>query len=375
EEVSMSRKWTLAAALVVGLAIGSAGTGEEAPKAGGVKGPATQASDKDLSEPPLSSYKLKVVTATTDATTAAVDEIERALKKPVDLRFTDTPLSDVVDFCAEHLDINIQLDAKGLTDAAVDPSAPVTFATRKPITFESALNLILEEFGLTFVIQNEVLRITSQEKADEIDITKVYYVGDLVKAIPYQHAAFGPLLNLVTSHVHPDAWGDGNSSYYQLQPFADSYVILSQCPKVHVGVTELLANLREQIKAHQADAPDRKTHVVTKRYHLGTASGEQTAEAIKKLIAPSTWQGNGGEGEICVVSRARSTGDEKQPPSDVLFIRQTGEVHDRIAELLEPQYSGGMGGGLGGGSGQGAGMFRVPDSGAIGTRPTPRSLP
>ena len=82
--------------------------------------------------------------------------------------FKDTSLSNVVDYCSEHLDINIRLDPKGLTDAAVDPSAPVTFSTHKPVTFESALRLILEEFDLTFVIQNETLMITSKEKADEI---------------------------------------------------------------------------------------------------------------------------------------------------------------------------------------------------------------
>ena len=43
-----------------------------------------------------------------------------------DLEFADTPLSDVVDYIKNKHEIEIQLDPKGLTDAAVDPSAPVT---------------------------------------------------------------------------------------------------------------------------------------------------------------------------------------------------------------------------------------------------------
>ena len=98
------------------------------------------------------------------------------------LEFADTPLSDVVDFCAGHLDINIRLDSKGLADAAVDPLVPITFSLRKPIAFESALQLILDELDLTFTVQHEVLLITSKEKADEILTTKVYFVGDLFAA-------------------------------------------------------------------------------------------------------------------------------------------------------------------------------------------------
>ena len=50
----------------------------------------------------------------------------------------------------------------------------------KGISLRSALRLILEEFDLTYVVQDEVLKITSKEKADEILTTRVYPVADLV---------------------------------------------------------------------------------------------------------------------------------------------------------------------------------------------------
>ena len=56
------------------------------------------------------------------------EKIYRELGNTTDLEFADTPLSDVVDYIKNKHDIEIQLDSKGLTDAAVDPSAPVTAA-------------------------------------------------------------------------------------------------------------------------------------------------------------------------------------------------------------------------------------------------------
>ncbi len=112
------------------------------------------------------------------------------------------------------------------------------------------------------------------------------------------------------------------------------------------------------------------------------------ADAIKKLVAPTTWKDAGGDGEICIVDRrgpapAPIPGQPTPPTGDVLLIRQSPEVHDQIVEImtsLNPfggsrQYSGPMGGGMGGGvgnagggmgggtkSGTGGGMFGVPDS-------------
>ena len=51
------------------------------------------------------------------------EKIYRELGNTTDPEFADTPLSDVVDYIKNKHEIEIQLDSKGLTDAAVDPSA------------------------------------------------------------------------------------------------------------------------------------------------------------------------------------------------------------------------------------------------------------
>ena len=50
----------------------------------------------------------------------------------------------------------------------------------KGITLRSALRLMLDDLGLTYLIQDEVMQITTPEKAEARLLTKVYPVGDLV---------------------------------------------------------------------------------------------------------------------------------------------------------------------------------------------------
>ena len=190
-------------------------------------------------QPPAAAGRLAAAAraAAAGKVSPAEEEIEAALARPIKFQFDTTPLVEVIEFFANQFDINIQLDSKGLTDAAVDSQAPVTKSVRKPIPFESALRLILDEFDLTIAIHNSVLLVTSKEKADEILETRVYWVGDLVGRRPN----FIPLINLIMSTIQPDSWGDGGS----LQPTGiKESLVIAQKRDVHIEVRALLAELR-----------------------------------------------------------------------------------------------------------------------------------
>jgi len=298
----------------------------------------------------------------------AVD-FEAILDRPVKPEFADTPLADVVDFLAGQFDINIQLDEKGLTDAAVDPSVPVTFSLRKPIPFRSVLKLILDRLDVTFTVQDEVLLITSKEKADELLTTEVYYVGDLTGARLSSTRKWGPLMQLITSTVQPDSWND-NGGPGSIQPFATGdALVISQRADIQRELKDLFAKLRDELKENKVAAQVPVTEPFAKAYSLNAASGEQTAESFRKLVAPKTWKENGGEGEISVITRTvAATEDNEASTADVLLVRQTADVHQQIEDLLvsanlitisdimraPARMGGGMGGGVGGGSVGGA---------------------
>ena len=112
----------------------------------------------------------------------ATKKIEHALAQEAEFDFVDTPLRNVVNFLSEKHAIPVILHHKALEEAAIDPDTPITSRLRG-ITLRSALQLTLEELGLTYVVRHEVLQITTRDAADATLMTKVYDCRELL-ALP-----------------------------------------------------------------------------------------------------------------------------------------------------------------------------------------------
>jgi tetratricopeptide (TPR) repeat protein len=115
--------------------------------------------------------------------------INEELRRPTEMQFLDTPLSDAISVIKDRHQIEIQLDQKALRDAGIATDQPVTLDV-KGISLRSALKLLLRPLDLTYVIQDEVLMITTPEEAENRLSIKVYPVGDLVIP-PYSPASMG----------------------------------------------------------------------------------------------------------------------------------------------------------------------------------------
>ncbi len=113
---------------------------------------------------------------------SAEAKILRALDEPTEMDFISTQLKDVVDALKIRHGIEIQLDLKNLADAGITPETEIT-RTLKGISLKSALRLMLGEKEMNFIIDHEVLLITTDAKAKEKTVTKVYPVADLVLPI------------------------------------------------------------------------------------------------------------------------------------------------------------------------------------------------
>jgi hypothetical protein len=107
--------------------------------------------------------------------------ISEALDQAVDFTIEPEPLKDAIDFIAQRYQIPILLDTKVLEDASVDTSAEV----KMPATgmkLRNMLKLLLEQGSspLTYVIEDEVMKITTVEAANAKLTIRMYPVGDLV---------------------------------------------------------------------------------------------------------------------------------------------------------------------------------------------------
>jgi len=136
---------------------------------------------------------------TLDKTTIKFNE---TLAQRTTLEFIETPLQDVVDFLKDLHAVEIQIDHRALEDVGVGTDEPVT-KNVKGVTLRSALNLMLREMDLTFIIRDEVLLITTPEVAENHKLLRVYNVKPLVDeehtsealadvviaTLPYEHVS------------------------------------------------------------------------------------------------------------------------------------------------------------------------------------------
>ncbi len=89
-----------------------------------------------------------------------------ALQAATRFEFIETPLKDAVDFLAAQHEIPIRIDEKSLREAGIKPDVPVTKYCRR--TLNSALQRMLDELDLTYVVRDGVLLLTTADEAQRL---------------------------------------------------------------------------------------------------------------------------------------------------------------------------------------------------------------
>ncbi len=185
------------------------------------------------------------------------NRIEAALQEPLKapLEYEDQPLNEVISALQEQYDIPIMFDSAALEEVAISPDMEVTFSFRN-ISLRSALNHILRQPGLedlTYTIDDEVLLITTEEKANERLIVAVYQVDDLVdvdaERKTEKNSPFSPLVKVIMQSVEYDTWMSNGSGEGEIHLMKPGILVVSQTQNVQNQVVDLLAKLRETRKS------------------------------------------------------------------------------------------------------------------------------
>jgi hypothetical protein len=111
----------------------------------------------------------------------AENRIYEALEKVENLSLLDSTLEELAAFLFDNFGIPAIVDEKALEDDAIPIDTQVT-SNLSGMRLKSALRLVLRKHDLTYIIEDEVLQITTQTAAADRQITRVYPVGDLVIA-------------------------------------------------------------------------------------------------------------------------------------------------------------------------------------------------
>lgn len=249
--------------------------------------------------------------------TEADIQIYRALKTKVDVNFEARPLAEVIHTLAAGAGVNVHLDRQGLAAEGITSDTPVTIRLTQPISLRSALNHILHELRLSYLVQDEVLKITSEQMRESDVYRQVYNVADLVLPIPNFTPSYNIGLAAALRQAHADlghGWVGGRLNEVPLQ-------VATGEDSSHINPLAL-GQVAPRGFGGRAQQPV--------GLGPGGVSGgvqpdfDSLIDLITATVDPTTWDEVGGPGTVMGFETNLS-----------LVISQTQEVHDEIVDLLE----------------------------------------
>lgn len=174
--------------------------------------------------------------------------LDQPLRQP--LQFSETPLNQVTAVLAEEYELPIVFDRPALDALAVSPEVEVSVAV-SGVSLRSALELLLAEVeDLAYVVDKEVLLVTTVDEADQRLFTRVYPVADLVAGASSGRSHgpakpnFTEFVHVVTATVMIDSWARNGTGEGQIEPLAPGMLVITQTARVHDLVEDLLAQIR-----------------------------------------------------------------------------------------------------------------------------------
>ncbi len=250
----------------------------------------------------------------------AEQEIQQKLITEVNVTYANRPLGEVIDELSAVTGIPMVMDMRALSAVRITTDTPVTLELPSSIKLKSALNLILNNLELTYVIENDVLSITSLEAKRTKVYPKTYRVTDLVTPIP----------NFTTSYEDGLA-GALRAAYQMTNPQANVQVMPVSMTDLGNGMAQGAGGMGSDILGQYNPLGSQGGFGLNNPPMGGGAAGggsfadfQSLIDLIQTTVVPDTWEALGGPSTMA-----------PYPQNLSLVISTTSDVHDQIADLLE----------------------------------------
>lgn len=172
--------------------------------------------------------------------TEAEKQVQAALETVVDADFSEVPISDAVSKLSADHKVNVVLDLGALKTLNVQQPVLVNLSVQK-IQLRSVLNLVCRENGLAWIVEDEVIKITTAQAADSRLVTRTYPVADLIGS-PEDLKSLKTAVEKTATAAAWDVLG-GQASAATLD--SAKSLIVTQTWSGHQQVLNLLRMLRE----------------------------------------------------------------------------------------------------------------------------------
>jgi hypothetical protein len=189
--------------------------------------------------------------------TATEKKIIESLNKPVTVNWNGKPLQEALQELSNLLDQKLFLDEKSIEDLGVNLQKPFTLQANG-VSARTVLRQVLASQGLTFVLKDQVIQVMDTERAKHLLVTRVYYLGDIVRGTgPFGGLEWGPLANFqqtlanvdtimkaITSSVDPLSWKEKGGPASITFDYPSMSIIVRASAEVHATLGATLAGGR-----------------------------------------------------------------------------------------------------------------------------------
>ena len=246
-------------------------------------------------------------------------EIEVKLERPVTVRYESKPLREVLSSLRKQSGLNITTDDAAIQDAQIPLDLPITEELHD-LSLRSVLTVLLDKARLKFIIENNVVKVTTEKRAQGKLYTKVFSVMELVTPIPdFALAPHQTFANAMKGNNSAPAWqqsGPGASAYNPTGGFRQQGELVSGQLPGAAGPAG--GTLQSQNQA--SPLADSATLAKNGR----TNHSAQLMKLIQAVVKPYTWSDQGGSGAI-----------NYYDIGGALVVNQTADVIGEVQNLLE----------------------------------------
>jgi hypothetical protein len=199
----------------------------------------------DTALPPIDWAKIARGYKTAFHVTVQEKELVKSLGRRMTVEVEGKPLKEVLDHLKEKTGQPIRIDEQVFDDPKVTARTPITLNLRN-VTTRTVLRRLLGDLGLTYIVKDQTIMVTTPARAREMLTTRVYSVADLMplvdkKQLPAVHTQLQAnqmleeLVELITQTVEPDSWelnGKGGVGTIRSDPIRFS-LIVKQSVEIH----------------------------------------------------------------------------------------------------------------------------------------------
>lgn len=264
---------------------------------------------------------------------AAEHDIDVRLEKPITVDFNQTPLDQAIQNLKTLTGLPIILDSRGLSDEKISEVQPITVNPGNAISAKNVLNIALEQAGLSFVIEHDVVKVTTIKKSKGRLMTKVFSVADLVTPVPNfalpDYANFDRMLsnnplksgNAVIQGLTP---GVGGATPFVPQGGLGGGTAAG--PTALPGSAATTPGIQSPTGVPGGTLQTSPLAASTSVTNANDNKHQQLIKLITSMVRPYSWDGGGANGGGKI---------EYFDIGSALVVNQTADVIQEIADLLE----------------------------------------